>query len=52
MQITQFARIAQNYAVSMSEIVQKDFLLLWRERLNDFFEAWIAAERVPEGKKF
>jgi len=41
---------AQNHAVSVSEFVPKVFALLFRrEGGDDFFEARITAERVPEG---
>ena len=44
---------AQNHAVSVSEFVPKVFALLFRrQRGDDFIEARIAAERVPEGVQF
>jgi hypothetical protein len=30
----------------------RGLIVLWSKRLNDFFEARIAAERVPEGQQF
>ena len=32
--------------------VIRGLIVFGRKRLNDFFETWIAAERVPEGQQF
>jgi hypothetical protein len=44
-----FAVFAKDHAVSMSEIVRLSFR---RKRRDDFFEARIAAKRVPERQQF